>query len=198
MLRSIAEGAREAPNLIDGAVITSTIAGELAYFEADSLAAVAGGVLHVGEIKSFAYTDGVCDSEKLGAACDQAAWYILLCRMALEEMGLDPAAISSEAFIILPLGIGLTPTLLRKEIGPKVRRAEIMLEAAPDPRTIFWMAGRRTAACSAHWSRSASSYDPVRAASKYRSPAETRDEQRARMTSRGSIRGSVLSRSQVI
>lgn len=137
LLRSIAEGAREAPNLIDGAVITSTIAGELAYFEADSLAAVAGGVLHVGEIKSFAYTDGVCDSEKLGAACDQAAWYILLCRMALEEMGLNPAAISSEAFIILPLGIGLTPTLLRKEIGPKVRRAEIMLEAAPDPHTIL-------------------------------------------------------------
>ena len=137
LLRAIAAGGEDAPNLIDGAVITSTIAGEVAYFEADSLAAVTGGRLHVGEIKSFAYTDGRCDPEKLGAACDQAAWYILLCRRALESMGLDPEVISNEAFIILPVGVGLTPTLLTKNIAAKVRRAQALLEAAPDPRVLL-------------------------------------------------------------
>jgi hypothetical protein len=137
LLRAIAEGGPDAPNLIDGAVITSTIAGEVAYFEADSLAAVSGGMLHVGEIKSFAYTDGRCDPEKLGAACDQAAWYILLCRLALTEMGLDSQVISDEAFIILPIGVGLTPTLLRQNIAGKVRRAQALLDAAPDPRALL-------------------------------------------------------------
>ena len=137
LLRSIGTGAADAPNLIDGAVITSTIAGERAYFEADSLAAVTGGLLHVGEIKSFAYTDGRCDPEKLGAACDQAAWYILLCRLAIRDLGLDPSVISDEAFIILPVGVGLTPTLLKKDIAAKVRRAQMLLDAAPDPRALF-------------------------------------------------------------
>lgn len=133
MLKKIAEAAADAPNLIDGAVLSCKIAGKTAYFEADSLVAIAGGRLHVGEVKSFAYTDGRCDPEKFGAACDQAAWYILLCRRLLSEMGKDPAVVSSEAFIILPHGVGLTPTLIRQEISEKVSRAEHMLESAPDP-----------------------------------------------------------------
>jgi hypothetical protein len=137
LLRSIAAGADDAPNLIDGAVLTTRIAGKVAYFEADSLAAVTGGVLHVGEIKSFAYTDGRCDPEKLGAACDQAAWYILLCRLALQDMGLDAGTISDEAFIILPIGVGLSPTLLHKNVAAKVRRARTLLEGLPDARAIL-------------------------------------------------------------
>jgi hypothetical protein len=119
--------------LIDGAVLTCNIAGKTAYFEADSLAAIAGGRLHVGEIKSFAYTDGRCDPEKFGSACDQAAWYILLCRELMVEIDCDPSTISTQAFIILPKGVGLTPTLVRQEIGDKVARAQRLLEGAPDP-----------------------------------------------------------------
>jgi hypothetical protein len=137
LLRSIACGANDAPNLIDGAVLTTMIAGEPAYFEADSLAAVTGGVLNVGEIKSFAYTDGRCDQDKLGAACDQAARYILLCRRALEDMGLDAGTISDEAFIILPAGVGLSATLLHQDVAAKVRRAGTLLEGLPDPRAIL-------------------------------------------------------------
>lgn len=137
LLRAIANGDPDAPNLIDGAVMTCPIAGQTAYFEADSLAAISGGTMHVGEIKSFAYTDGRCDPEKYGAACDQAAWYILLCRLALADMGLDERIVSAEAFIILPIGVGLTPTLLRQEISTKIRRARLVLDAAPDPAALI-------------------------------------------------------------
>jgi len=41
LLRLIARKAPEAPNIIDGAVLTCMIAGRVAYFEADSLAAAA-------------------------------------------------------------------------------------------------------------------------------------------------------------
>lgn len=133
VLRQIADADPKAPNLIDGAVLTCAFAGKTAYFEADSLAAVAGGRLHVGEVKSFAYTDGRCDPEKFGSACDQAAWYILLCRKLIAEMGRDPNVVSSEAFIILPIGVGLTPGLVRQEIGDKIRRAEAMLDSPPNP-----------------------------------------------------------------
>jgi hypothetical protein len=53
LLRQIARKAPDAPNIIDGAVLTCTIAGRIAYFEADSLAAAAAGKLHVVEVKSF-------------------------------------------------------------------------------------------------------------------------------------------------
>ena len=58
LLRKIANKAGDAPNIIDGAVITCTIAGTTAYFEADGLAAATGGKLHVAEVKSFPITDG--------------------------------------------------------------------------------------------------------------------------------------------
>jgi hypothetical protein len=104
LLRKIARNANDAPNIIDGAVLTCTIAGRIAYYEADSLAAAAGHSLRVVEVKSFPIADDRCDNEKLGAACDQAAWYVLLCRRELIEEGLQPDVVSDEGFIILPKG----------------------------------------------------------------------------------------------
>jgi hypothetical protein len=137
LLRQIARNAKDAPNIIDGAVLTCTIAGQTAYFEADSLAAAANGKLHVVEIKSFPITDDRCDNEKLGSACDQAAWYILLCRKVLQEEGLPADTVSDEGFIILPKGVGLTPTLLRQNLTAKIRRAATLLATAPDPAQIL-------------------------------------------------------------
>ena len=131
LLRKIANQASDAPNIIDGAVLTCTIAGKKAYFEADGLAAATGGRIHPAEIKSFPITDNQCDPDKLGAACDQAAWYALLCRRALQELDLPPQAVSDEGFIILPQGVGLRPTLLVQNLAARVRRAERLLESAP-------------------------------------------------------------------
>jgi hypothetical protein len=138
LLRQIARDVDGSANIIDGAVLTSTIAGQTAYFEADSLAAAArGGRLHVVEIKSFPITDGRCDKEKLGAACDQAAWYVLLCRRTLIEERLPPDVISDEGFIVLPEGVGLKPTLLRQDLAARIRRAQRLLASLPDPAEIL-------------------------------------------------------------
>lgn len=136
LLRMIARNDAGAPNIIDGAVLTCNIAGNTAYFEADSLATSSGRRLHVAEIKSFPITDGRTDPAKLGAACEQAAWYILLCRRTLAAEGFPVEAISSEGFVILPHGVGLTPTLLRHDLTAKIRRADRLLATAPDPRSI--------------------------------------------------------------
>jgi hypothetical protein len=131
LLKKIVAQAKDAPNLVDGAVLTCMIAGRTAYFEADGLAAVTGGRIHVGEVKSFPITDGKCDNEKLGVTCEQAAWYVLLVRRALVDMGLPKDAVSDEGFIILPMGVGLTPTLLVKNLAARVRRAEELFASTP-------------------------------------------------------------------
>jgi hypothetical protein len=136
LLRKIARNADDAPNIIDGAVLTCAIAGRIAYYEADSLAAATAQRLRIVEVKSFPITDGRCDQEKLGAASDQAAWYALLCRRELVEDGLRPDVISDEGFIILPEGVGLKPTMLHQNLTARIRRAETLLAATPDPREI--------------------------------------------------------------
>lgn len=130
LLKQIAENHPQAPNIIDGAVLSVTIGGRPAYFEADGLAAAEGGQIHVAEVKSFPLTDGRCDSAKLGPALDQAAWYGLLCELALKEMGFTGKEVSRECFIILPRNVGLVPTLLRKDFSARVTRARTLLATA--------------------------------------------------------------------
>ena len=137
LLKKIVYKASDAPNIIDGAVLTCVIAGKTAYFEADGLAAASGGKLHVAEVKSFPITDGRCDNDKLGAACEQAAWYVLLCQRALMDLKLPPDAVSDNGFIILPNGVGLTPTLLIQNLAARVRRAERLLASTPTGEDIL-------------------------------------------------------------
>jgi hypothetical protein len=130
LLKKMVTGAADAPNIVDGAVLTCRIADRTAYFEADGLAAATSRKIHVAEVKSFPFTDGRCDNDKLGAACEQAAWYALLCRRELVELGLSPSAVSEEGFIILARGLGLTPTLLKCNLGNRIVRAEQLLNSA--------------------------------------------------------------------
>jgi len=82
-------------------------------------------------------TDGRCDKDKLGAACDQAAWYALLCQRALIEDGLPADAVSTEGFIVVAKGVGLTPILLRQNLMARIGRAERLLASTPDPAQIL-------------------------------------------------------------
>lgn len=141
VLRKIVQNSKDAPNIVDGAVLTCRIAGQVAYFEADGLAAATGGQINVTEVKSFAYTDQQCDPKNLGAACDQAAWYALLVRRTLIDEKLPPEAVSDRAFIILPEGVSLTPTLLRVDIAAKIRRAAELLASTPGAEQMVALAG---------------------------------------------------------
>jgi hypothetical protein len=132
LLRKIVRKQAGAPDLIDGAVLTATVGGRPAYFEADAAAALARSVLRVAEVKSFPKVDERVDPAKLGAALDQAAIYILLVRALIAELGGNPERLVPErALLVTPRNVGLTPTLSEQNVGPRVRRAGQMLAAVP-------------------------------------------------------------------
>jgi hypothetical protein len=132
LLARIVRGDPSAPHLIDGAVLAATIGGLRAYFEADALAALAGAELRVAEVKSFPKVDDRVDPDKLGAALDQVAVYILLTRDEVLRQGGDPERlVSDRALLITPRNVGLTPTLSEQRVEARVRRARRLLDQIP-------------------------------------------------------------------
>ena len=130
-LAKIARRDWDAPTLIDGAVIRARIGRDIAYFEADGLAAASNGALHVVEAKSFPLIDGRCDPLKLGAACAQAGLYAALVRAQLLEDRLPAQTVSDTGFIVLPKNTRLgRPVLLRQNLSFHIRRAERLLSRA--------------------------------------------------------------------
>lgn len=129
LIGQILRGDAAAPNLIDGAVLTAEIGGSRAYFEADALAARFDGPIHAGEVKSFPVVDGRAEQDKLGAALDQVAVYILLTQALVDDLGGDPdAAVSMTAMLIAPKNVGLTPTLETQNVAARVSRVRMLLD----------------------------------------------------------------------
>jgi hypothetical protein len=118
-------------NLIDGGVLTTSVGGVRAYFEADALAARAHGPIRIGEVKSFPVVDDRGDPEKVGAALDQAAMYIHLTKVLAAELRRDPGVISTEAMLITPRNVGLRPMLSLKDVETRVERAGLLLSRVP-------------------------------------------------------------------
>jgi hypothetical protein len=131
LLSQILHGDRDAPNLIDGAVLETRVGGVPARFEADALAARVGGLVHAGEVKSFPVVDGRAEPDKLAAAMDQVAIYILLARWEVATLGGDPDLVSTQAMLITPRNVGLTPTLSVIDVARRVARAERLLARVP-------------------------------------------------------------------
>jgi hypothetical protein len=129
---------RGAPHLIDGAVLSAVIGGRTAYFEADALAAWSGAVIYAAEVKSFPKVDERVDPDKLGAALDQVAIYILLAREAVERLGGDPERlVSDSALLITPKNLGMTPTLSQQRVAGRIERNRRLLTAIPDPAEVM-------------------------------------------------------------
>src|SRR5579884_1261827 len=132
LLGRIVRGEPSAPHLIDGAVLSAAVGGRTAYFEADALAALARGEIRVAEVKSFPKVDDRVDPDKLGAALDQVAIYILLARAEVLRQGGDPERlVSDRALLITPRNVGLTPTLSEQRVEARVRRVARLLSAIP-------------------------------------------------------------------
>lgn len=131
LLGSIVRGALDAPQLIDGAVLTREIGGQCAFFEADAVAVQVNGTIQAGEIKSFPTVDGQADAEKVGAAIQQVAIYVLLLRDLVTDLGGDPGVVSTDALLITPKNTGLQPVMAIKPIGRDVDRARRILDSAP-------------------------------------------------------------------
>jgi hypothetical protein len=138
LLGQVVCGVPAAPHLIDGAVLTTTIGGRVAYFEADALAARAAALIHAAEVKSFPKVDDRVDPEKLAAALDQVAVYILLTRDAVARLGADPERlVSDRALLVTPKNVGMTPTLSEQRVSRRVERARKLLDGIPDPADVI-------------------------------------------------------------
>lgn len=137
LLERILRGEPTAPHLLDGAVLSATIGGRTAYFEADALAAWAAGMIYAAEVKSFPKVDERVDPDKLGAALDQVAIYILLTRDAVLRLGGDPERlVSDRALLITPKNVGMTPTLSEQRVTQRIERNRRLLESIPDPADV--------------------------------------------------------------
>lgn len=136
LIRQLITGNPSAPNLIDGAVLQTIIGGIPAFFEADALAARFGGPIHAGEVKSFPVVDGRADPDKLGAALDQVAMYILFARQLVDSLGANPDLISSLALIITPMNMRLTPTMSSIDVSSRIARNQRLLAKVPNVRDI--------------------------------------------------------------
>lgn len=130
-LSTIVRGQKEAPGLLDGAVFETSIGGLPARFEADAVAARGDGFIHAGEVKSFPIVDGRGDPDKIGAALDQVAVYILLMKQVLAELGGDPSTVSEEALLITPRNVALRPMLSRMPVHRQINRIQRLLEHVP-------------------------------------------------------------------
>jgi hypothetical protein len=120
------------PVVLDGAVLRADVGGLPAFFEADEMAIGVGGEIVVGENKSWPVVDGrPTDEEALGSALDQAATYIFLGRRTLDDAGIDPDRVSSNAVLVTPRNTGLTAVLHRQNVDGRVRRVERLLKAVP-------------------------------------------------------------------
>ncbi|HKB40643.1 MAG TPA: hypothetical protein VKD72_29730, partial [Gemmataceae bacterium] len=132
LLEKIIRRDPNAPHLIDGAVLPALIGGTLAHFEADALAACSGEKIHGAEVKSFPRVDDKVDPDKLGAALDQVAFYILLLRAVILRLGGDPERlVSDRAILITPKNVGLSPVLSEQPVAPRIIRARRLLDNIP-------------------------------------------------------------------
>lgn len=131
VLKTIVDQQPDAPNLIDGAVLSREIGGVRSYFEADAVAAHFEHPIRAGEIKSFPTVDGQADPDKVGAAMAQVAIYILLLRDEVARLGGQRDLVSEEALLITPLNTGLKPTMTVKVLGREIDRADRILHTAP-------------------------------------------------------------------
>jgi hypothetical protein len=138
LLEQIIKGERTAPHLIDGAVLSANIGGRAAYFEADALAARAASEIHVAEVKSFPKVDERVDPDKLGAALDQVAIYILLTRDSVMRLGADPERlVSDRALLVTPKNVSLMPTLSEQRVTRRIERNKKLLASIPDPADVL-------------------------------------------------------------
>src|SRR5206468_11414975 len=79
---------------------------------------------------------GRADGDKVGGALDQAAVYILLGKRLISELGGDDGLVSSEAMLITPKNVGLTPLVSLKNGSSRIARVERLLARAPSIRDL--------------------------------------------------------------
>jgi hypothetical protein len=135
LLGRAAGSGEDAGTLFDHPLLTMDVGGRTVYLEPDLVAFRLLGRFHVVEIKSFPVIDRVADPAKVAAAAMQSAVYVLALRHALKGLGLDPALVSHEVFLVCPKDFSNHPTAtrvdVRKQLTVLSRQLERLAELPP-------------------------------------------------------------------
>lgn len=110
LLDHAARSDQDAGTLFDHPLLRMTIGGRRVYLEPDLVAFRLRGRFHVVEIKSFPVIDGRADPGKVASAATQSAVYVLALRELMEQLGVDPAVVSHEVFLVCPQDFSNRPT----------------------------------------------------------------------------------------
>jgi hypothetical protein len=133
-LERILRGERDAPNIIDGAVLSANIGGYAAFLEADDIGAKAGPQLHAGEIKGWPVVDGRADDAgKFGEAKRQMGIYRYLTLDLVDQLGGNVEIVSPSGLLITPRNVGMTLTGSVVDLSTATTVAATTLANLPDP-----------------------------------------------------------------
>lgn len=128
VLRAIAAGDTDAPNVVDHGMTKLMVGGVPVYLEQDALAFRHGDKLRICEVKGFPIVDGSAEPEKVGGAARQSAVYLASIQDTLEELGFDPGIVSSEVILICPRNYTIGPTAQVIDVERELRALRRQLD----------------------------------------------------------------------
>jgi len=131
VLRAMARGESDAPNLVDHPVLTFELAGIPMYLEPDALAFRIQNKLEVVEIKSYPVIDGQADPAKVASTSGQAAVYVLALRATMERLGLDPDLIAWSVILVAARNFSRQATAHRIPLRKKADAISRVLKSVP-------------------------------------------------------------------
>jgi hypothetical protein len=110
LLARAAHSDQDAGTLFDHPILRIDVGGRWVYLEPDLIAFRLRDRFHVVEIKSFPVIDQRADARKVASAAIQSAVYVLAMRQLAEQVGVDPAVVSHEVFLVCPEDFSNRPT----------------------------------------------------------------------------------------
>jgi hypothetical protein len=130
VLARLADGAPDAPHIVDHPMLVLDLAGSRVYLEPDALAFRVGSELELVEIKSYPVIDGQADPQKVSATAGQSAVYLLALRAALQALGKDPDILRWSVILVAPRNFGRYATAHRVPLRKKAMSIQRVLDRA--------------------------------------------------------------------
>lgn len=135
-LTDMLTGDPAAANLIRHPLLAVNVAGLIQHVEADVMALVHGGRLHIVEIKSYQAIDGRPDPGKVAETALQSAVYVLAIQDLVQDLGFPVTIVSTEVLLVIPANFSFTPVGYRMDVRSRVRRLRRQLASLPLAATI--------------------------------------------------------------
>lgn len=135
-LQEMLSGDEAAANLLRHPLFSITVAGVDQHVEADVLALVDQGVLHIIEIKSFQAIDGRPNQDKVAETALQSAVYVLAMQDLVTSMGFSPEVVSPHVLLILPRNFSFAAVGYVMDVRWRVRRLRRQLASLPSASAI--------------------------------------------------------------